>query len=297
MPTVPGFPTMRRTEHRVDFAGAGGLRLAADVYGNSDDPPILFIPGGGQTRHAWRRAANTFAERGHHVISLDLRGHGESDWAADSDYSIDAFVGDVRAVIKTLPCLPIVVAASIGGIASLVAIGESATQLARGLVLVDVVPNMSVEGMDRIRAFMSAGADGFETQEDASTAVAGYLPHRPHTGSGSSLGNNLRLGSNGRYYWHWDPAFHAGSKQRADQGMLQRMAAAAPAIRIPTLLVSGTLSEVVNREGVEDLMRLIPHASWCSVRGASHMVAGDRNDAFNAALSKFIVSLSTNRSR
>lgn len=274
--------------HGAFFAGAGGLRLAADVLGDSRSPPVVFFPGAGQTRRAWRRAAGVFANQGYYVISLDLRGHGDSDWASDGDYSIDAFVGDVLAVIEPSFAPPILVGASIGGIASLIAIGENAEPLARGLVLVDVVPNMPGEGLDRIRAFMAAGSGGFASIDEASAAIASYLPHRKRPKSGKGLENNLRRGSDGRLYWHWDPAFHAGSQQRANRGMLARMEAAASAIRIPTLLVSGARSEVVNREGVEQLMRLIPQAQWLPVQGAAHMVAGDENDLFTAAVSEFI---------
>jgi pimeloyl-ACP methyl ester carboxylesterase len=271
-------------------AGRGGLRLAADVLGDSRNPPILFFPGAGQTRHSWRRAAGELAQ-GYYVISFDLRGHGESDWALDGDYSIDAFVGDVLAAINTLSSPPVLIGASIGGIASLIAIGESDERLARGLVLVDVVPHMPSEGLDRIRSFMTAGAGGFESVEQAAAAIAQYLPHRKRSTSGEGLGRNLRRAKDGRLYWHWDPAFHAGSQQRADQGMLARMQAAASAIRIPTLLVSGTQSEVVNREGVRQLMHLIPHAIWLPIEGAAHMVAGDNNDAFRAVVSQFIAGL------
>jgi pimeloyl-ACP methyl ester carboxylesterase len=279
---------------RATFAGAGGLRLAADVLGDSHNPPIVFFPGAGQTRHSWRRAAIALASQGHHVISMDLRGHGESDWARDGDYSVDAFVGDVIAIIRTLSSPPILIGASIGGIASLVAIGESGERLARGLVLVDVVPKMPGEGLDRIRSFMGAGVSGFVSVEEAAAAVSSYLPNRRRPKSTEGLENNLRRGSDDRLYWHWDPAFHAGSKQRADQGMLARMEAAASAIDIPTLLVSGAQSEVVSREGAAQLMRLIPQAKWLAVLGAAHMVAGDENDAFNAALSEFVAGLSGN---
>ena len=61
--------------------------------------PVILLHGGGQTRHSWGRAALELAARGYYVAAIDLRGHGDSDWAPDSNYSIDAQVGDVRAVI------------------------------------------------------------------------------------------------------------------------------------------------------------------------------------------------------
>ena len=278
--------------HSIDYPGTGGLRLTADVLGNLRDPPIVFLPGAGQTRHAWRRAVAVAAELGQYVISLDLRGHGDSAWAPDGDYSLDAFVGDLLAVVATLPSLPILVGASIGGIASLVAAGESPVPLARGLVLVDVVPSMPGAGLDRIRAFMSAGGAGFATVDEAAAVISRYLPSRWRPGTNEGLRNNLRRGDDGRFYWHWDPAFHAGSAQRAAAGMLERMERATSGIRFPTLLVSGAQSEVVNHEGVAHLLTLIPQATWTQVAGAAHMVAGDKNDAFNAALGDFINRLS-----
>jgi len=227
------------------------------------------------------------------VISLDLRGHGDSAWAADGDYSIDAFIGDIRAVMTALPDPPILVGASIGGIACLMAAAEYMAPPARALVLVDVVPTMPGAGLDRIRAFMDAGAGGFTDIDAAAAAVARFFPHRPYTGSGDGLKHNLRRGSDRRLYWHWDPAFHAGSKQREAGGMLARMAAAARCLRIPALLVSGARSEVVNREGAAQLLKLMPQAQWIQVPDAAHMVAGDQNDSFNTAVSEFVHRLSS----
>ena len=270
------------------MTGAGGLRLAADVRGDPTMPSILFAPGAGQTRHAWRRTAEALAAEGHYVLSLDLRGHGDSAWAADGNYSIDAFIGDIRSVMATLPDPPILVGSSIGGIACLTAAAEHTAPPARALVLVDVVPGMLGEGLERIRAFMDAGVAGFADLDAAVAAVARFLPHRPAGRSGDGLKHNLREGSDRRLYWHWDPVFHAGSKQREAEGMLARMVTAASSVRIPTLLVSGARSEVVNREGAEQLLKLIPQAQWFQVPDATHMVAGDENDAFGSVLSEFV---------
>jgi pimeloyl-ACP methyl ester carboxylesterase len=164
------------------------------------------------------------------------------------------------------------------------------------LILVDVVPKMAAAGLDRIRSFMSAGSAGFSSVEEASAAVLRYLPGRRPSSSHRGLKRNLRLGADGRWYWHWDPAFHAGSKHRAEQGMFARMAAAARNITIPVLIISGSRSEVVHDEGVAQLRQLIPQAQCVQVSGAAHMVAGDHNDAFNSAISGFVQDLTANGS-
>jgi len=194
-------------------------------------------------------------------------------------------------MIRALPAPPILLGASIGGIASAIAVGEATSCVARALILVDVVPDMAAEGLDRIRSFMSAGHAGFASVEEASAAVLRYLPGRRPSSSHRGLKRNLRLGADGRWYWHWDPAFHAGSKNRADQGMFARMAAAVRKIRIPVLIISGSRSEVVSDNGVAQLRQLIPQAQWVQVSGATHMVAGDQNNAFNSAVSGFVRDL------
>jgi non-heme chloroperoxidase len=279
-----------------EFEGANSVRLAADVYGEADRPSIVCFPGAGQTRHAWRRTALRLASLGYYVVSVDLRGHGDSSWASDGDYSIEAFAADVRAMMQALPGPPILLGASIGGIASAIAVGEATSCVARALILVDVVPNMDAAGLDRIRSFMSAGHAGFASVEEASAAVLRYLPGPRLRSSHRGLKRNLRLGADGRWYWHWDPAFHADSKRRADQGMLARMATAARKIRIPVLIISGSRSEVVNDEGVAQLRQLIPQAQCFQVSGATHMVAGDENDAFNSTVCGFVQNLPANGS-
>lgn len=278
--------------HTAHYAGSGGIQLAADVWEGDRQPLILFLPGGGQTRFAWRRSADRLAAGGYRVVAMDLRGHGDSEWAADADYSIDAFVADIRAVMAALPVLPVLVGASIGGIAALIAAAETQPCAARALVLVDVAPTMSDEGLSRIRRFMSAGTRGFATVEGAADAIARYLPHRPRR-AGDGLGRYLRVGEDGRYYWHWDPAFHAASPQRSAAGMFARMGGAARSIGIPTLVITGARSEVVSRDAARDLARMIPGAQSIEIPGAGHMVAGDGNEVFDAAVGGFVDGLAS----
>jgi non-heme chloroperoxidase len=247
--------------------------------------------GGGQTRHAWGNAASELAAAGRFAVSLDLRGHGESDWAPDGDYDIGSFAADARAVSAGFAHQPVLVGASLGGLASLVAIGESKEPVAKGLVLVDVAPRVEREGTDRIRGFMRSGIAGFDRIEDAADAISAYIPERPRPKDLSGLRKNLRLREDGRWYWHWDPRFLEGPNGIDGQrGHIDhdRLAEAAKLVHVPTLLVRGRASDVVSDASVAELIELIPHAEVADVAGAGHMVAGDRNDAFNAAVIEFI---------
>jgi non-heme chloroperoxidase len=266
-----------------------GLQMTADVGGDPNSPAVVLLHGGGQTRHAWGSTARALIEAGWYVISLDLRGHGDSEWDPNGDYSLDLQVEDLRSVLKQLPSRPALVGASLGGLVSLLTVGETSELVASRLVLVDVTPNLDPEGEARVLGFMTAYPQGFASIDEAADAVAAYLPHRPRPSSTAGLQRNLRLRPDGRYYWHWDPRLF--DRLRASpQFQLARYEAAARNIRVPALLVRGQRSELVSPENVRHFLELIPSARYVDVADAGHMVAGDRNDAFSAAVLQFLRS-------
>lgn len=272
------------------FAGYGGVTLTAEVEGDPTHPAVVLLHGGGQTRHAWRRTTAALVERGFYTVALDLRGHGDSEWAPRADYSVDAHVGDLLAVLQQLPPQPVLIGASLGGLIALTAVGESSPNVARALILVDVTPRVDPDGQAKIIGFMKANPNGFASVEEAAGAVAAYLPDRPRPSDVSGLQRNLRL-RDGRYYWHWDPDFFT-REEGAPHNMYDRYEAAARGIAVPTLLVRGAHSELVNEDNVRHFLSVIRGARYIDVN-AGHMVAGDSNDAFTDAALDFIESLPT----
>ncbi len=272
----------------LDFEGRDGNRLAAESWGAAGRSPVILLHGGGQTRHAWGGTAGALAREGWRAIAVDQRGHGESEWAPDGSYEFDAFAADVEAICAQLPEPPVLVGASLGGIASLLAVGEAGA-LARGLVLVDVAVRLETRGVSRVVDFMNAQPDGFESLEEAADHIAAYLPHRKRRPDVSGLAKNLRRGDDGRYRWHWDPRFMIGRRPRTEASdYLDRVEGAARAIRIPTLLVRGRLSDLLSEEGARHFLDVVPHAHFADVSEAGHMVAGDRNDVFTEAVAAFL---------
>jgi pimeloyl-ACP methyl ester carboxylesterase len=272
-----------------------GLDLAADAYGPDDGPPVLLFPGGGQTRHSWDGTARLLGNKGWRATTLDLRGHGDSDWAPDGDYSLDAFAADVRDVARvTGRRAPVLVGASLGGISSLIAIAEDDRArdrpVASALVLVDVAPRLEPEGVARIGAFMLGHLDGFASLEEVADAVAAYNPHRPRPSDLSGLRKNVRQREDGRWYWHWDPRFMTPGRIDEPRSIRNedRLERAARTLTLPVLLVRGRQSDVLSEAGARNLQALVPHARFVDVAGAGHMVAGDRNDVFNDAVVAFL---------
>jgi non-heme chloroperoxidase len=270
------------------FAGANGVSLCADSYGPDQGELVVLLHGGGQTRFAWSGTAAVLAAKGYRVVVPDLRGHGESDWAPDGSYDLDAHLADLVLLLAALsPASPVLVGASLGGLTALLAVGERKAPAARALVLVDIAPRIEAQGARKVGRFMTSSPDGFESIEAAADAVAAYLPHRPRPADTSGLARNLRLGPDGRYRWHWDPRM-LQKPERGPMASIARYEAAAGQVGIPALLVRGAMSDVISMESVEALRQQIPQLEFVNIAGADHMVAGDRNDSFGAAVTGFL---------
>jgi non-heme chloroperoxidase len=280
-----------------EFQGAG-VRLRAERWEGAGLPErgsVVLLHGGGQTRHSWGKTARHLAAGNWTTIAYDARGHGDSDWHPEHDYSLDGFVEDLLALVATLDRPPVLVGASLGGITSLVA-AAGTHSVASGLVLVDVVVEMEARGIGRIQQFMTAHRDGFASLDEVADAVAAYNPTRRRPRNLDGLRKNVRLGEDGRWRWHWDPAFvRLGDEPRRGAGRASLRAAAAR-LTIPTMVVRGGESDVVSDAGLADMLQLVPHATSVDVSAAGHMVAGDDNDVFAVTLDQFLEGLDGDRS-
>jgi pimeloyl-ACP methyl ester carboxylesterase len=291
---------------RVELPGQGDVGLIADRWAR-DEPPrgtVLLLHGGGQTRRSWAATAGTLAADGWEAFAIDARGHGESDWAPDGDYSIDAMISDLLAMCAGMAHRPVIVGASMGGMTALIAQGEHPA-LSRGVVLVDVTPRIDPSGSEEVIAFMRSGAGGFGSIEEAADAVVAYNPRRERPPRLDGLRKNLRV-SGDRWYWHWDPRLISGIDDGGDetppsdggrsvnngQDALQvRARAAARSLSVPVLLIRGAESRVVSSQGAAELQALVPNARRFDVDGTGHMVAGDDNDVFCGELLDFLNTL------
>ena len=265
------------------WTGAGGLLLAGDAWGDPAGPLVLLLHGVGQTRHAWGATAQLLGSQGFHAVTVDARGHGDSEWATDGDYSRDAMIADVQCLTAALGASrPVLIGASMGGATSLVAVGEGHVD-ARALILVDIAPRTEASGVAKVKAFMGRNAEGFGSLDEVADAIDRYRPRQRKARNLDGLAKNLRLGPDGRYHWHWDPRMLARPRESDE-----RRAEAARRLKLPTLLVRGGHSDVVSELGVRDFLALCPHARYVNIAGAGHMVAGDRNDVFGRAALEFL---------
>ncbi|WP_460905516.1 alpha/beta fold hydrolase [Spirosoma areae] len=285
----------------MKFETEPGFFVAADGWGDPANRPVLLLHGGGQTRHSWGDTAQVLADAGWYALALDARGHGDSDWSAEGQYSIEYLANDLRAVCSQLSQKPALVGASMGGMTALIAEGErlpGTESICSAIVLVDIAPRTEQKGIERIFSFMSRNQDGFASLSEAAEAVAAYLPHRSRPSDHSRLEKNLRQRNSStgelRYYWHWDPKMLSVWRQNTGPDRQisneERLYLAAHALTVPTLIVRGGISDVVSEKVMAEFLDAVPHVQSVSVADAGHMVAGDSNHAFTKAVINFLMS-------
>ncbi len=231
-----------------EFKGFAGARLESDDIGSADDPSIVLLHGFGQTRKVWEDVAVGLEQAGRHVINVDLRGHGGSDWPSDGRYDFDAYVEDLRAVLGQMRTRPVVVAATHSGWIATAALAEDAATLASGLILVDPPAH--------------ADAAAVKASAEALSAALGQGLAKPD----------------------YDGKLFDGF---ITEGVDMRLENAGPHINIPVLVVRGALGSLA-RDTPSGFTSTFPNAEAIDVKGAGLLVVAERTEAFNGLLIDFL---------
>ena len=278
---------------------SGDRVLVGDAFGCAYNPPVVLFAGGGQTRFAWTNTCKMLSKNNLFAIAVDIKGHGESYWDKDGDYSPMSFGRDIDELMKKIGLFhrkPIVIGASFGGLSML------STKFSHndcgGIVLVDVTPKLEPSGVDKIIQFMGNGINnGFESLDEALEAIRAYTPQRLKTTINlEGLRKNLKYDERTkRYIFNWDPQFLPLAKSQFKDSNLEifekLLLDNCKKINCPVLLVRGKLTELISDEGVQSLKSAIPQLKVADVSQAGHMVAGDQNDMFSTEVLAFVSDL------
>jgi len=242
---------------------------------------MLLLHGAAQTAHSWDEVAPDLS-RDHHVLALDQRGHGDTDWAADHVYRRDDMVADILAFLddrgwKTAT----LVALSMGGLNSMTFAATHPDRI-RGLVVVDVAPRVERKGTEAIRSQLSVFE--FESFDDAVARAHAFNPRRTLENIRERMHHGLKQRPDGKWVYKFDPnigSFEAG-------GSLESLWARLNEIRCPTLLVRGGESDILAKESVERFRKEVPRCEVAEVPGAGHSVMGDNPQGFLSAVGPFL---------
>jgi pimeloyl-ACP methyl ester carboxylesterase len=267
------------TDH---FIKVGKMRFHYLDWGNKGKQVMLLLHGGSQTAHSWDEFSQAM-RRDYHVIALDQRGHGDSDWSKSGLYGVRSHMRDIHGFVKALGLRKFVlVGLSMGGRNSIVYSAMHPERVDR-LVVVDVGPEIMKKGIESIQRF-SRRADVLPTFADFVKRAHEFNPRRPIAQLRDRLRWNLRKLPDGRWTWKYDRRFRGG-RSRAGQEDLWPFVRR---IKAPTLLVRGAQSDILSPQSAKKTAKAIKNCRLVEVPKAGHTVPGDNPPAFAAAVRAFL---------
>jgi esterase len=258
-----------------------GLRFHFLDWGTDGEPPLLLLHGGAQTAHSWDEVAPDFA-RDHHVLALDQRGHGDTDWAPAGRYRRDDFVADIDALLDERDWrAATVMALSLGGL-NAIAFSARHPERVSALVVVDVAPTIQATGGKAIRAQLAVR--DFASFEEAVSRAQSFNPLRSAANIRERLRHALRQQADGRWAYKFDPNIGGGGLETDFEQLWEQVRQ----IRCPTLLVRGAQSAILSRETAARFVRELPGSTVVEVPAAGHSVMGDNPAGFISAVRPFL---------
>jgi len=270
---------------QMEFEGFGGIRLAADGFGEPKDPPVVLLPPLGQVRQFWFEAAKALADAGRFAICLDYRGHGDSERSKEGRYDLDAYAADIRAILASLPSRAVVVAAGFGALSTLVAVGESSPHLVSAMVLVDANIWFEGEVAQRLFGAFAGKTSDFVKPEAVLEALAQVYPDEPQLAAHSGILAAFDSDKGGSLKWRGDP--QALSVVQTDE-LQERLVEATGKVGVPVMLLRGSLNETVTSDTIARLQELISGSESAEIEGAGHYAAVGRQEVFNSLLLDFV---------
>jgi len=282
---VAGMPTIDLTLPASRHVTVDRLRRHYLDWGSIGKTPMLFLHGGGLNAHTWDVLC-TVLRRDYHCLAPDLRGHGETEWSEELDYSFETHGRDLAGFVDSLGVGKFVlVGMSLGGIASLLYAAEHSESL-YGLVIVDTGPDVRPEGGRRISQFVNQTSEANSLDDLVAQALT-FNPGRDPRLLRRSLRHNFRQNAEGKWVRkndmrHWR---NPGISERA--ASMTKYWEAVPRVTCPTLVVRGAKSDLFHDEDAEKFASTLPNGRWTRVENAGHTVQGDNPRGLLAELRTF----------
>ncbi|MDT5212739.1 MAG: hypothetical protein QOK18_978 [Mycobacterium sp.] len=265
--------------HGVDPTGlvlpAEGIICSAglDVHylewpGTTVDPALILLHGGGLHAHTFDVVGNLLRDRGR-CIALDLRGHGDSEWAPGR-YGAEETADDLSATVAQLGLKRVlVVGHSMGGIGAIAWAARRPPELA-GLVIVDVGPELTNPATASINDFITS-QPSFAALEEV---------------EGDSLAANLRWRDDGRLVFKYDDSqFHPGGSRLPVGDDIRKLA---HRIACPTTILRGQRSKVLSDDAAAEFAGLITGADWRRIDDAGHTIQSSNPRGLATAVGEFL---------
>jgi len=259
----------------------GGLRLSFLEWGIAGRPVLCFLHGGSAHAHWFDVVTPAFIDR-FHVIALDQRGHGESQWTEPPAYATENFAADLLGFIDTLGWERVaLIGHSMGG-HNAMSFAAWHPDRVSALVIVDSRPTIPTDRLDRLRRRGERTLRPYPTREAAAQSFR-LLPRETMADPAllAHLGAEGVVERDGAWVYRFDPASNAGRQPVDAWTLLDRITA-------PTLIARGELSPVLPRDMADKLRAAIRGATLVEIPASYHHLVLDNPAGFVQELDKFL---------
>ena len=271
------------------YVQANGLRMHYLDWGNPSTPDMLLLHGFAQTCHSWDFVALAFSDR-FHVVTLDQRGHGDTDWSPDGDYSPDTQQQDIHAFVQAAGLKDLVIMGLSMGGRNAFTYAASHPDDTRALVIVDAGPENMQSGSQNIRQFVQQD-DELDSVDAFVQRVLRYNPKRDPVQLRGSLAHNLKQLPNGKWTWKYDKLLRGPDRRMGqDPASASRLWSYLESLVCPTLVVRGAESDIIAMDIAGAMHKRIPNGRLVTVPKAGHLVMGDNPSGFEHAVTDFLNS-------
>jgi pimeloyl-ACP methyl ester carboxylesterase len=269
------------------YLDADGLRLHYLDWGHHDAPPMLLLHGFSGHAHTWDALARAICDE-FHVVALDQRGHGDSDWATDGAYAVDDHIADIASFHDQLMLDPVVlIGLSMGGRNAIMFTGVHPGKVEK-LVIVDIGPDIDPRGAERVRRMAAEAPEEFTSLDEAVTYLKSYYPHTADAALRHRVEHGLKRLPNGKYTWKYDKFLRDQRRQRTTPPV--DLWPVVRRIKVPTLIMRGSESDIFAIETAKRMQELIPGSRFVEIQGAGHSIPADAPEAFEKAVREFLAA-------
>jgi pimeloyl-ACP methyl ester carboxylesterase len=261
----------------------GALRLSFLEWGTAGRPVLCFLHGGSAHAHWFDFVTPAFVDR-FHVIALDQRGHGESQWAEPPAYATENFAADLVGFFDALGLARVtLIGHSMGG-HNAMSFAAWHPHRVGALVIVDSRPAIPTDRLDRLRRRGERTLRPYPTREAAAQSFR-LLPRETLADPAllAHLGAAGVVERDGAWVYRFDPASNAERHPVDAWTLLDRITA-------PTLIARGELSPVLPRDMADKLRAAIPRATLVEIPASYHHLVLDNPAAFVHELDRFLTT-------
>ena len=262
----------------------GELSLSFLEWGTAGRPALCFLHGGSAHAHWFDRVAPAFTDR-FHVIALDQRGHGESEWAKPPAYATENFAADLLGFIDALGLGQVaLIGHSMGG-HNAMSFSAWHPDRVQALVIIDSRPVIPTDRLDRLRRRGERTLRPYPSREAAAQSFR-LVPRETNADRAllAHMGTAGVVERDGAWVYRFDPASNAERRPVDAWTLLDRITA-------PTLIARGELSPVLPRDMADKLRSAIRRASLVEIPASYHHVTLDNPAGFVLELDRFLASL------